>query len=1418
MKTLSLLLALLVLFGFSSAGEATIEINVVEEINKNNFYYNSTEMGEIIIEKRVVIERSATITSVTAVFGKDPDLLLPPANPKPEYSTSGADSFYRKTQESHISYTAGRLTDRTYVIISFSPVSGSDTVAYAKVTINYKELESETKKSIFDFDARNAASWNAKGLSDTATLDMVIITSSHYVPLLESFCEHENLMGIKTIITETESIYSLFPGADEQEKIRNYIKSQYAEKGIRFVLIAGGTEIVPVRLSFSSIYYHIGYIPTDLYYADMNGNWNMDKDDEIGELMSDIEDGFPDIAVSRIPFSNEEELENILSKYFRYVFSNNASKTFSFLHMGASLLSGLTDGSGQLMSEMIIAMNASSQLVNRKLYAPVCDTFNDEPAYSGDVQLNRQSFIIEISEGYHYINHIDHSGEFFLGTGNLDTKTEYSSWDTLYLSNADSVYSIMFTMGCSANGYDRNSASNGLLKSMKSSVSNIVGFTRTGWTGSQGLMNRYWKMILDSSSSFTGDALRFALIDNSIYFRVAVNMIGFSTMPVYTRPPEKLHVEYFDTFSIYDTVRISVLSGDSPVRGAKIVLMDDSSYLRFFTDADGRICVLPGMLSGNVRIGVSLKNHIPYDGSFFVGGERQFNVSSPVLIEDRLIGFLIENRSSEPLLLEHVHAGGDDSLFFFNKDIFDLTVSPNGSVQIICTLYYYKNPLIKTVKKIGFEVGFGSFTRSDSLSITLEPEKFSVASVFFAGNDNPFIDSILLEKSSDDTLFGVFVKISSLTQGITVSDSLHEITSWNGRFCSLRSIKMKRGGSDSTIERSTYKIIFSYKMREETLIVRGMPADTEITILSSVKLNHTAVYFRQSEYRTEIYRLNSISGEYYIAASLEPGEILFKDFNAPLGTSYYYAVFKDNLDRIVDTSNTVAAVTYSKSYKSTVKTSGSFYGSLDGKRYYARSSMNASDLDKDGAKNIVLVADDGKFFILDENLNDITPFTLFTTPHNETTPAIGDIDMNGYPDIVIGNGSALSETTAFIILNPMDASRRIIPICSLGVLTASPVIANIDADNYNEVLLGTSKVLAAVNHDRSSVWQAKSIINVWGIAVSEVDSKFFANDYYGNIYSYDFAGIERSGFPYRIGLVTVTPMILTDIDSDDCLDIVLGTASGKLYVVNEYGALRDGFPHTCAAGIYHTPRIFDIGKDRNQEMIFSDINGNICVVDNSGARMSTAATNEQMNTYNELLIYDFNGDKAEDFVFVTRGGKIAVYNQQLSPIFPQFVQLEDMVMSCPIAVDFYGNMKPSLVVRDYAGNLFRIESYSSSSFGNGISFSKTLFDERNTSFVAGVLLRSQEKSIPECRMNIKSAAVLKEHLVKDAITILYSTKEDYVEATLINKLGEVVANKKLSPALERHTFDVSDLACGEYFVRVTGGKKELLKEKIVVLR
>ena len=85
-------------------------------------------------------------------------------------------------------------------------------------------------------------------------------------------------------------------------------------------------------------------------------------------------------------------------------------------------------------------------------------------------------------------------------------------------------------------------------------------------------------------------------------------------------------------------------------------------------------------------------------------------------------------------------------------------------------------------------------------------------------------------------------------------------------------------------------------------------------------------------------------------------------------------------------------------------------------------------------------------------------------------------------------------------------------------------------------------------------------------------------------------------------------------------------------------------------------------------------------------------------------------------------------------------------------------------------------------------------------------------------MNIKSAAVLKEHLVKDAITILYSTKEDYVEATLINKLGEVVANKKLSPALERHTFDVSDLACGEYFVRVTGGKKELLKEKIVVLR
>jgi len=63
--------------------------------------------------------------------------------------------------------------------------------------------------------------------------------------------------------------------------------------------------------------------PTDLYYADMTGNWDLDGDGQVGEYGGDFGPGGIDrnleLAVGRIPYyGNRAHLDGILAKIRAY--------------------------------------------------------------------------------------------------------------------------------------------------------------------------------------------------------------------------------------------------------------------------------------------------------------------------------------------------------------------------------------------------------------------------------------------------------------------------------------------------------------------------------------------------------------------------------------------------------------------------------------------------------------------------------------------------------------------------------------------------------------------------------------------------------------------------------------------------------------------------------------------------------------------------------------------------------------------------------------------------------------------------------------------------------------------------------------------------------------------------------------------
>ena len=167
--------------------------------------------------------------------------------------------------------------------------------------------------------------------------DMLVITSEEWMPRFNEYLNLYNDKGIRTRIVSLEEIYAAMDGRDEQEQIRNYIIQEYEENGIFMVTLGGDVSIVPFR--FLWCFAQEGYedqLPSDMYYACLDGTLNDDNDDLWGEVGED--DLLPELGIGRLPFNNENQFENIMHKTFSYlqtpVLGEFTSPIFGAEHLG----------------------------------------------------------------------------------------------------------------------------------------------------------------------------------------------------------------------------------------------------------------------------------------------------------------------------------------------------------------------------------------------------------------------------------------------------------------------------------------------------------------------------------------------------------------------------------------------------------------------------------------------------------------------------------------------------------------------------------------------------------------------------------------------------------------------------------------------------------------------------------------------------------------------------------------------------------------------------------------------------------------------------------------------------------------------------------------------------------------------------
>jgi hypothetical protein len=116
----------------------------------------------------------------------------------------------------------------------------------------------------------------------------VIITNNTLKPSFQPLADWKAKKGLSAKIVTTTEIYSTYPGVDNQEKIRNFIKYAYQNWGTMWILLGGDSHIIPDRKAYAMDCEYgpptDNFIPCDLYYSDLDGDWNADGNTTYGEV------------------------------------------------------------------------------------------------------------------------------------------------------------------------------------------------------------------------------------------------------------------------------------------------------------------------------------------------------------------------------------------------------------------------------------------------------------------------------------------------------------------------------------------------------------------------------------------------------------------------------------------------------------------------------------------------------------------------------------------------------------------------------------------------------------------------------------------------------------------------------------------------------------------------------------------------------------------------------------------------------------------------------------------------------------------------------------------------------------------------------------------------------------------------------
>lgn len=474
--------------------------------------------------------------------------------------------------------------------------------------------------------------FEARGGSKQSNVRYLIVTDTLLVSVFGQLADWKTKKGVPAEVVTTQWIYSNYPGEDNQQQIRNCIKDYYQSHGTTWALLGGDTDLLPHRLTWvlESGVGHYPWeddIPSDLYYSDLDGDWDWDDDGIYGEF-EDIVDLYPDLFVGRAPVSTYAQAQDFVNKTIAYD-SNPPTDYQNKMLLAGEYLWPQCDGG--VLKDYIYDNYVTP------LFPQVTRL------YESLGNLTWENFRAALNSGQAVTNHAGHANYYGLSLGP-------DSWGRSDMDNLTngSRQGIFYTYGCISAGIDFDCVGERFVQNPNGGGFAYFGNSRYGWGNSSDPLQgvgvefdkQFFRALFTSNSHRAGRTLS----DSKLAFIPAAQdpsgsgpwirwtmlqllLLGDPEAFIHTDAPLALEVGYPDSTGVgLQTISVHVEMEGTPLQTALVCLSKENEiYERLYTSSSGWVSFeVEPYAPGEISVVVTYDGAAPHVGTIAVDDEGPF--------------------------------------------------------------------------------------------------------------------------------------------------------------------------------------------------------------------------------------------------------------------------------------------------------------------------------------------------------------------------------------------------------------------------------------------------------------------------------------------------------------------------------------------------------------------------------------------------------------------------------------------------------------------------------------------------------------------------------------------------------------------------------------------------------------------------